>query len=165
MGSIAKCLPRFHNHIFCPDGKGTALCRWLDVYDKPGHCGAWCVAEMAGDLNLPITLWPFSRSEKWKQKSKANKPTASLAKHVQSQSSPQSTMANSMWLLLYIVRQAGSKIGAETKCKQLRAAFELLEMLSSMEIPGSEAFFARQLGQNLMRGAWLSAPKLTSCKV
>ena len=67
-------------------------------------------------------------------------------------------MANSMWLLLYIVRQAGSKIGAETKTQQLRTAFELLEMLSSVEIPGSETFFARQLGQNSMQGAWLSAP-------
>ena len=81
MGSIAKCLPRFHNHIFCPDGKGTALCRWLDLCNKHGHYGAWHVAEMAGDLNLPITLWPSSRSERWKQKSKANKLTASPAKH------------------------------------------------------------------------------------
>ena len=165
MGSIAKCQPRFHNFIFCRDGRGTALCRWLDLCDKHGHCGASHVEELAGDLQLTVTLWPSARSEAWKQKSKANKPTASLAKHVQSQSSPQSTMANSMWLLLYIVRQAGSKIGAETKTQQLRAAFELLEMLSSVEIPGSEAFFARQLGQNLMRGAWLSAPKLTSCTV
>ena len=134
------------------------MCRWLDISETHDHYGARHVAGMAGDLNLPISLWPSSRSEKWKQKSKANKLTASPAKHVQSQSSPQSTMASSMWLLLYIVRQAGSKMGAETKCKQLQAAFQLLEMLSGVEIPGSEAFFARQLGQNLMRGAWLSAP-------
>ncbi len=165
MGSIAKCQPRFHNFIFCRDGRGTTLCRWLDVYDKHGHGGASHVEEMAGDLNLPATLLPSARSEAWKQKSKANKLTASLAKHVQSQSSPQSTMVSSMWLLLYIVRQSGSRMGAETKCKQLLAAFQLLDMLSRVEIPGSEAFFARQLGKNSMRGAWLSAPKLTSCTV
>ena len=141
------------------------MCRWLDISDTHGHYGASHVAEMAGDLNLPITLWPSSQSEQFKAKSEAKKLTASPAKHVQSQSSPQSTMASSMWLLLYIVRQAGSKMGAETKCKQLQAAFQLLDMLSRVEIPGSEAFFARQLGQNLMRGAWLSAPKLTSCTV
>ena len=134
------------------------MCRWLDISETHGHYGARHVAGMAGDLNLPITLWPSSQSEQFKAKSEAKKLTASPAKHVQSQSSPQSTMANSIWLLLYIVRQAGSKMGAETKRKQLRAAFQLLEMLSGVEIPGSEAFFARQLGQNLMRGAWLSAP-------
>ena len=147
------CLPRFHTHNFCQDGKGTALCRWHDLCHIQGHYGAWHVAEMAADLNLPITLWPSSRSEVWKQKSKANKLTASLAKHVQSQSPPQSTTANSIWLLLYIVRHAGSKKGAVTKPKQLQAAFHLFELLSGVEIPGSEVLVAQQLGQNWMRGA------------
>ena len=74
-------------------------------------------------------------------------------------------MVNSIWLLLYIVRHAGSKKGAVTKPKQLQAAFQLLEMLPSVEIHGSEVLFAQQLGQNWMRGAWLSAPKLTRCTV
>ena len=131
------------------------MCRWLDISETHGHYGAWHVEEMAGDLNLLIKMWP---TERWKQKSKANKLTASPAKHVQSQSPPQSTMATSIWLLVYIVRQAGSKTGSGTKCKQRQAAFRLLEMLAGVQIPGSEAFFARQLGQNSMRGAWLSAP-------
>ena len=165
MGSTTKCLPRFHNHIFCQDGKATALCRWLDLCHIHGHYGAWHIAEMAGYLNLPITRWPSSRSEKWKQMSEANKVTASPTKHMQSQSPPQSTMVNSIWLLLYIVRHAGSKKGAVTKPKQLQATFQLLQMLSSVEIHGSEVLFAQQLGQNWMRGAWLSAPKLTRCTV
>ena len=141
------------------------MCRWLDISETHGHYGARHVAGMAGDLNLPISLWPSSQSAQFKAKSEAKKLIASPAKHVLSQSSPQSTMVSSMWLLLYIVRQSGSRMGAETKCKQLQAAFQLLDMLSGVEIPGSEPFFARQLGQNSMRGAWLSAPKLTSCTV
>ena len=156
---IVKHKPRFHNHIFSPaGGTGTSCCRWLDPQNLHGHHGARSIEAMADRLHLPISFWPSRRSEEWKKKKQlANENAASPAKDLlpPCQSAPQAAMATSLWVLLYLLRQAGSQQGASTKKKQQLAAYEILVMFCGLSPSCSDFSFAAEFGENLMQGASL----------
>lgn len=152
---IVKHKPRFHNHIFSPAGKGVSCFRWLDLQNLHGHHGARSITAMAEELHLPISLWPSRRSELWKGRAANKKSGASPAKHPLPQSAPQASMATSLWVLLYLVRQAGSKAGHGTKTKQQLAAYDILVMLCGLSPSCLGLSFAAEFGENLMKEASL----------